>query len=412
VKLARTCAERCVTAGASVVRRVTDRFVCARSLVIAALLLAACHKSSATATTGAMHPPAAFSAGAVAVGSNHVCALESDATVWCWGRDNGYGQLGDGTRDTHGEPRVVPGLSDVVDLAAGYQQTCALVKQGQVFCWGENQAGQIGDGTHTGRSLPTRVAGLPAARAIFAGPLTTCAEDTGGATWCWGSLPAVGTEPGAWGGSYPEPRPKRVAGLPVGLRTMSVGFSHLCAIAADGMLRSWGNGSLGQMGDGADGSRVVADLVPGLAPASAAAAGDNFSCALAGGDLVCWGYGTTSYGAWSPAPAAGCDRSPCKVPSARALTHLAATRILCAIDSAGGVLCLGHGGVVPSGGAPTWLGSTLTPIPLGVHAVALSLGPTFGCALADTGSLACFDVVEPPPPTGGPAATHPFPTRH
>jgi alpha-tubulin suppressor-like RCC1 family protein len=382
-----------------------------RGLVLAVFVLGACHRSSATMTTGAMHAPAAFAASQVAVGSNHVCALEADGTVWCWGRDNGYGQLGDGTWETHGEPRAIPRLSGVEAIAAGFQHTCALARQGQVLCWGENQQGQLGDGTRRGRSSPTPVAGLPASRAIYAGPVTTCAEDTGGVTWCWGSLPATGSEPDAWGGSYPEPRPRRVAGLPVGLKTMSIGFSHLCAIPSDGMLRCWGNGFLGEMGDGTDRSRVVADLVPGLPAASAAGAGDNFSCALVGGELRCWGFGTTSSGAWSPAPSAGCDRSPCKIPSSTALASLAATRVLCALDSAGGVQCLGSGGIVPQGRPTTWLGAALTPIPLGVRAVALSLGPTFGCALADTGALACFDVVEPPH-TGAPAPTHPFPVRH
>ncbi len=99
------------------------------------------------------------------------------------------------------------------------------------------------------------------------------------------------------------------------------------------------------------------------------------------------------------------------MPTPRLLTALAATRILCALDAAGTVQCLGSGGVVPRGAAgPTWIGPAFTAIPLGVHAVALSLGPTFGCALADTGALACFDVIEPPR-APGPAPTHPLPVR-
>lgn len=361
---------------------------------------------SGPGATGGMRPPATFTATHVGVGSNHVCASTFDGRVWCWGRDNGYGQLGDGTSEAHGDPRVVPGLGGAVDVVAGYQHACALLGQGEVRCWGENQDGQLGDGLRRGRSSPVDVAGLPPARALFAGPVTTCAEDRSGAVWCWGRLPATGSEPDAWGGSYPEPRPRRVAGLPAGpLVAMSVGFSHVCAIAGDRALRCWGSGFLGEMGDGTGRSRVSADLVPGLAAATAAAAGESFSCAIASGGLSCWGYGTTSGGAWSPG-AAGCDRNPCVVASSSPLVSLAAGRSLCAITAAGAVQCLGTAGVVPSGAPTTWLGPTLTTIPLGVHAVALSLGPTYGCALADTGALACFDFVEPPH-TGGPAPTHP-----
>ncbi|HEY8041949.1 MAG TPA: hypothetical protein VIF15_19235, partial [Polyangiaceae bacterium] len=361
------------------------------AVACAALVSAGCHdkRGGRGGTRGAMHPPAGFTAASIGVGSNHVCAREGDGTVWCWGRDNGYGQLGDGTLDVHGEPRVVAGVSDAIDLAVGFQHACALLRGGEVRCWGGNQDGQLGDGSRRQHASPAAVLALPTARAIFAGPLTTCAEDTGGATWCWGRLPAVGTEPDAWGGSYPEPRPRRVAGLPAGLKTMSVGFSHLCAIPADGLLRCWGSGFLGEMGDGTDRSRTVADLVPGLPAASVTSAGENFSCAIAGGELMCWGFGITSSGAWSAST--GCDRSPCKVPSPSGLTALAGSRALCAVDAAGGVECIGSGGVIPSGAPTTWLGPVLAPVPLAVHAIAVSLGPTFGCALGDTGRVACFD---------------------
>jgi hypothetical protein len=337
-----------------------------------------------------------------------VCARSYDGAVWCWGRDNSYGQLGDGTTDIHGDPRVVPGARGAVDLVAGFQHACALFGQGQVRCWGENQDGQLGDGSRHGRSEPVAVAGLPPARALFAGPITTCAEDRAGAVWCWGRLPATGSEPDAWGDTYPEPRPRRVVGLAPGpLVAMSIGFSHLCAIGADGVPRCWGSGFLGELGDGLGRSRVVADVVPGLGAATHVVAGESLSCAVAGGTLSCWGFGAST---WSPG-STGCDRSPCAVASTAPLTALAARRVLCAITASGDVQCLGGAGVVPSGAPTTWLGGAFTTVPLGVHAASLSLGPTFGCALGTTRTLACFDVVEPPH-TGGPAPTHPFPVRH
>ena len=39
----------------------------------------------------------------VAVGSDHVCALGKDGTVWCWG-NNKDGQVGDGTNERRAKP--------------------------------------------------------------------------------------------------------------------------------------------------------------------------------------------------------------------------------------------------------------------------------------------------------------------
>src|SRR5262249_19331821 len=112
-----------------------------------------------SAPIGSMHPPAGFTATMVGVGSNHVCALDDQGVVSCWGRDNGYGQLGDGTERIHRGPRPVPGLHDAISLAVGFQHACALIRGGEVYCWGENHDGQLGDGTRVDRASPVRVIG-------------------------------------------------------------------------------------------------------------------------------------------------------------------------------------------------------------------------------------------------------------
>ncbi|MEM5870918.1 MAG: hypothetical protein QXX04_00945 [Candidatus Aenigmatarchaeota archaeon] len=45
----------------------------------------------------------------------------------------------------------------VKSIAAGYDHTCALLSNGSVMCWGKNNYGQLGDGTYAHRFTPAPV---------------------------------------------------------------------------------------------------------------------------------------------------------------------------------------------------------------------------------------------------------------
>ncbi|MCB9875964.1 MAG: hypothetical protein H6835_00035, partial [Planctomycetes bacterium] len=92
---------------------------------------------SKTSMTGAVE---------IAAGAHHTCALKNDGTVYCWGRGNS-GQLGIGnTQVAVPTPTKVVGLTDVVQLALAVDHSCALKKDGSVWCWGDNGAGEMGNG--------------------------------------------------------------------------------------------------------------------------------------------------------------------------------------------------------------------------------------------------------------------------
>jgi len=126
---------------------------------------------------------------ALAAGSLHTCALLAGGTVACWG-DNAFGQLGTGTASPAAPtttPAPVPGLAGVGALSAGGDHTCALLTDGTIQCWGVDGHGELGDGTETEtRAAPTPVAGIAGAVAVSAGVGFSCALLADGTVRCWG----------------------------------------------------------------------------------------------------------------------------------------------------------------------------------------------------------------------------------
>jgi hypothetical protein len=122
----------------------------------------------------------------VSGGGAHTCAVLTDGTVRCWG-ENDRGQLGNGTTAGSSTPVQVAGIAGAVNVSAGWRHTCALLGDGTVRCWGENQNGQLGDGTTTDRTTPVPVSGITGATAVTAGWWHhSCALLGDGTVRCWG----------------------------------------------------------------------------------------------------------------------------------------------------------------------------------------------------------------------------------
>lgn len=97
---------------------------------------------------------------AIASGYAHACALLNDNTVKCWGF-NSSGQLGLGDIVNRGGAMADMGDNlAAVDLGTGKTavaiktrgwNTCALLNDGHVKCWGQNDLGQLGQGDTNAR---------------------------------------------------------------------------------------------------------------------------------------------------------------------------------------------------------------------------------------------------------------------
>jgi len=133
---------------------------------------------------------------AISAGNGHSLALRSDGLVWAWGKDEG-GRLGNGAGTTW-EPIPFPVrvlgingegyLSGVKAVAAGENFSLALLSDSTVCAWGNNGWGQLGDGTKENRLVPVRVPGLSGVIAVDGGGRFSVAACSDGSIWSWGDV--------------------------------------------------------------------------------------------------------------------------------------------------------------------------------------------------------------------------------
>ena len=353
---------------------------------------------STPGTMGANLPPVDLGTGrsavAVSLGSFHTCVLLDDATVKCFG-DNGMGQLGYGDTSTRGDgpnemgdklPAVDLGAGKkVASVCAGYGNSCALLTNGQVKCWGHNDgSGDLGYGDTVDR----------------------------------------GGKPGEMGDALPA------VDLGTGRSAVAVacggagasGYEHVCVLLDDGSVKCWGANLEGELGQGdrtARGNKPnqMGDALPPVSlgtgrKATAVSAGAFVSCALLDDhSLKCWGGGDyvglgriDSRGAQPgqmgdalPAVDLGTGRHAVMVSAGGMST--------CALLDDGHVKCwginwlgiLGYGDTVERGIAPRQMGDYLPDVDVGAcraTGVGLGAAPSGGggqsCALLENGTLKCW----------------------
>jgi alpha-tubulin suppressor-like RCC1 family protein len=225
---------------------------------------------------------------AVAAGRAHTCVLALtqylETALYCWG-DNAQGQLGDSSLTSRTSPVQV--AAQAYQVAAGRDHTCIVTEERTVSCWGRNDSGQLGIGTlSAAESVPQEVPGLTGIVDISAGDDNTCAVDSDGNAVCWGSDSDGQVGDGAGAGTpQPSPVPVTMTDVDNGFLRIDVGARHVCAVARGGdespiRLHCWGDDSAGQLGNG--GSATDA-----YEPTAVSTVGPEFITVAAGGDATC-----------------------------------------------------------------------------------------------------------------------------
>ena len=223
---------------------------------------------------------------AVAAGGYHSLALLADGAVMAWG-DNEFGQLGDGSTLTSSVPVPVSDLTGVKAIAAGENHSLALMGNGTVEAWGANESGQLGDGNEQESEVPVPVKGLTGVKAIAAGGEHSLALLDNGTVEAWGA-----GESGQLGDGKEtsSSAPVAVKGLS-GVQAIAAGQEFSIALLDKGTVESWGSDEAGQLGNSSveEGSDVPV-AVGGLSDVTSLAAGADHGLALlSDGAVMAWG---------------------------------------------------------------------------------------------------------------------------
>ncbi|MCF7808221.1 MAG: choice-of-anchor D domain-containing protein [Candidatus Marinimicrobia bacterium] len=239
-------------------------------------------------------------------GGNSSIALDASGKLYGWGY-GAHGELGNGSDAASNVPLAVTmdgALADktIKSLAAASTHFVALTTDNQLYTWGYGRWGQIGAGDRNWSFTPKAVYmdGVLAGKTITAisgGLYHSLVLDSDGKVYGWGSNNVGQLGTGSTSQAVTVPVAVSTAGLLEGktVEAIAAGFYHSIALASDNTLYTWGDNSVGQLGDGTTSSSLVPIAVTmdgALAGKAivAIAAGLNYSLVLTGsGEVFAWG---------------------------------------------------------------------------------------------------------------------------
>ena len=249
-------------------------------------------------------------------GYGFACYL-SQNRVFCAGQ-NTSGQLGNGTQAVSDSPveidmtGALKGLS-ITDVSAGYAHACAIAS-GKVFCWGSNDQGQLGvsDVRDSSNRFKTLASLSPVAvdttgdlskemvvQHLITSHYSSCVV-AAGQPFCWGS-PVTGFHKNylAYGRPLPlselgELAGKKILKLAVPrMQTYSYDQGLVCAVTTDGEGFCWGNRSYNGGNSQVTTPTKINVSEIGVRKITDIEVGYNFGCALALGQMYCWGLNSS-----------------------------------------------------------------------------------------------------------------------
>jgi alpha-tubulin suppressor-like RCC1 family protein len=230
----------------------------------------------------------------VSAGYRHSLGLRADGTAWSWGYNN-RSNLGDGTTIAKSSPvSVVGGYTDWAQVSAGGQHSLGLRVNGTAWGWGEGGNGKLGDNTTVNKSSPVSVVGgFTDWIQLNGGTSHSLGVRANGTAWAWGSnqFGQLGD-----GTTISKSSPVSVLGGFTDWIQVSAGYQHSLGVRANGTALAWGNNQFGRLGDGTTLVRSIpVTVVGGFTDWIQTSAGQRFGIGLRGNGSV-WGWGINDNG--------------------------------------------------------------------------------------------------------------------
>lgn len=254
-------------------------------------------------------PPGRKAKSVFASEQSNACAILEDDSLACWG-NNAWGTVGAGYLNTASPygisiPQLVdfgPGMT-VKSVALGALYACAILNDNSVKCWGDDSYGQLGillTGAETDSKFPSpqsvNLGVGRTAKSIAVGYENTCAVLDNDSLKCWGRNDkgqlGLGLGPNSVGSSAP-------VNLGTGrtVKSFAMGAYHSCAILDDSSLKCWGKNAYGQLG--------IGTTTDATSPQTVDLSGKSVKSVIVGGTLTCATLDDGTVQCWG---AEGCGR--------------------------------------------------------------------------------------------------------
>ena len=186
----------------------------------------------------------------ISAGDNHSLAIRNDSTVWSWGY-NSWGQLGHGNTLDTSKPRQVMILSRVIDIDAGISESYAVTFDGRVYGWGKNSQGELGNAVardNNPHPNPVVIPGISNAVQVEAGYRYALALLKDGTVMAWGRNEFYELGDSTTTNRYTPVKVKNLRHI----HSISANVGVAFAIDSSGQIFSWGYSPLGSLASGMD----------------------------------------------------------------------------------------------------------------------------------------------------------------
>nr|MCH9662990.1 Ig-like domain-containing protein [Gammaproteobacteria bacterium] len=329
-----------------------------------------------------------------ASGLNSTCAVSTTGDLYCWGsRGFDDSNLNSPTRETT--------ATNWVQVSGGDVHDCVINSDRQLHCWGSAANRRLGLQFASGRMAPVIVhaTGSGAHEQFSVGNSHTCLIDAGpnaspgGRLYCWGiganhrlGLDAVADVSLLGNGRV---------GMDETWVQVSAGGAHTCATNAGGELHCWGSGTSGQTGQGGTPTSATVTTTPAQVGSATnwlvLSAGEAHTCAInTSGGLFCWGEGDNGRLGLN---ATTDSSTPAQVVSATSWSQVGAGGAhTCAVAAAGTLYCWGEGdnGRLGQGMDDTADKNVPTQVGTDTDWSMVSVGEAHSCASKTDNQLFCW----------------------